>query len=73
MGSVIFRLGYARDSYDRKSTSGYIILMGNSVICWSSKKQSIVATSTTEAEYINISECIKKVLWIRNIVRTIKY
>ena len=59
---------FAGDSYDRKSTSGYIILMGKSAICWSSKKQTIVATSTTEAEYISTSECIKKVLWIRNII-----
>jgi len=34
--------------------------MGNSPICWRSKKQSIVATSTTEAEYIATSECVKK-------------
>jgi len=60
---------FTGDSYDRKSTYGYIILMGNSAICWLSKKQSIVATSTTEAEYISTSECIKKVLWIRNIIK----
>jgi len=33
-----------------------------------SKKQSAVATSTAEAEYIATGECIKKVLWIRNIL-----
>jgi len=60
---------FAGDSYDRKFTSGYIILMGNSTICWSSKKQSVIATSTTEAEYISTSECIKKILWIRNIIK----
>ena len=37
---------FAGDIKDRKSTSGYIILMGNSPISWSSKKQTIVATST---------------------------
>jgi len=33
-----------------------------------SKKQSIVATSTAEAEYISTSICIKKILWIKNIL-----
>jgi len=43
--------------------------MGRLPICWLSKKQTIVATSTTEAEYVSTSECIKKVLWIRNIIK----
>jgi len=42
--------------------------MGNSPISWFSKKQSTVATSTAEAEYISTTECAKKVLWIRNIL-----
>jgi hypothetical protein len=56
---------------DRKSTSGGIILMGTSPICWLSKKQTSVATSTAEAEYISTSENIKKILWIRNIIKEI--
>jgi len=60
---------FAGDIKDRKSTSGNIILMGNSPICWASKKQTIVSTSTAEAEYISTSECTKKVLWIRNILQ----
>ena len=59
---------FASDILDRKSTSGNIILMGNDPICWNSKKQSIVATSTTEAEYISVSLCIKKILWVKNIL-----
>ena len=59
---------FAGDVKDRKSTSGHIILFGNSLICWYSKKQSIVASSSCEAEYISTSECIKKVLSIRNIL-----
>ena len=59
---------FAGDTKDRKSTSGCLILMGKSAISWHSKKQSVVATSTAEAEYISTSECTKKVLWIRNIL-----
>lgn len=58
----------AGDSKDKKSTSGNIILLGKNPICWSSKKQPTVATSTMEAEYIGTSECVKKVLWLRNIL-----
>ena len=62
-------IGYTdSDLKVRKSTSGNIILMGNNPICWTSKKQSIVATSTAEAEYVSTSECVKKILWIRNIL-----
>lgn len=60
---------FAGDTKNRKSTSSYLVMFGNSPISWNSKKQSIVATSTTEAEYIAISECIKKVLWLRNILK----
>ena len=42
--------------------------MNNDPICWQSKKQTVVATSTAEAEYIATAECTKKVLWIRNIL-----
>jgi len=54
---------------DKKSTSGYLIVKGNNPICWQSKKQSTVATSTMEAEYIATTECAKKVLWIKNILK----
>jgi len=46
--------------------------MDNVPILWQSKKQSTVATSTYEAEYIANRECIKKALWIRNILLNIK-
>ena len=42
--------------------------MGTSPICWSSRKQTTVATSTMEAEYIGNTKCSKKVLWLRNIL-----
>nr|GEY87517.1 retrovirus-related Pol polyprotein from transposon TNT 1-94 [Tanacetum cinerariifolium] len=46
---------YADDLTDRKSTSGYIVLWDGAAVSWSSKKQSIVALSSIEAEYIGVS------------------
>jgi hypothetical protein len=49
---------------DRKSTSGTCHFLGSSLICWSSWKQSSVAQSTTEAEYVVAASCCSQILWI---------
>jgi hypothetical protein len=43
---------FAGCGIDRKSTSGTCHFLGSSLICWSSRKQSLVAQSITEAEYV---------------------
>nr|GEX81178.1 hypothetical protein [Tanacetum cinerariifolium] len=48
---------YARASLDRKSTSGGCQFLGCRLISWQCKKQSVVATSTTEAEYVAAASC----------------
>ncbi|MBW0461124.1 hypothetical protein O181_000839 [Austropuccinia psidii MF-1] len=52
----------ARDS--RRSVSGNVILLFNNPISWSSKQQSVVAQSTTEAEYISMNICAKQLGWL---------
>jgi hypothetical protein len=47
-----FDADFAGCGIDRKSTSGTCHFLGSSLICWSSWKQSLVAQSTTEAEYV---------------------
>jgi hypothetical protein len=56
---------YAGDIISAKSTTGYIILLGGSIISWKSKLQSIIAQSTTEAEYIAINGVIKEAVYIK--------
>jgi hypothetical protein len=47
---------------NRKSTSGTYHFPGSSLICWSSQKQSLVAQSTTEAEYVAAASCCSQIL-----------
>jgi hypothetical protein len=49
---------------DRKSTSGTCHFLGSSLVSWSSRKQSSVAQSTTEAEYVAGASCCSQLLWI---------
>ncbi|GJX86123.1 copia protein [Tanacetum coccineum] len=48
---------YAGATLDRKSTTGGCQFLGNRLISWQCKKQTIVATSTTEAEYVAAASC----------------
>jgi hypothetical protein len=43
---------FARNDIDQKSTSGTCHFLRSSLVCWSSRKQSSVDQSTTEAEYV---------------------
>jgi 3D (Asp-Asp-Asp) domain-containing protein len=60
---------YAGDHVDRHSVSGQLYLLNGGVISWNSGKQRCVATSTTEAEYIALSEASKQGQWIRTLIR----
>ncbi|GJW65858.1 putative ribonuclease H-like domain-containing protein [Tanacetum coccineum] len=57
---------YAGANLDRKSTTGGCQFLGRRLISWQCKKQTIVATSTIEAEYVAAANCCGQVLWIQN-------
>ncbi|GJR22298.1 ribonuclease H-like domain-containing protein [Tanacetum coccineum] len=57
---------YGRASLDRKSTTGGCQFLGRRLISCQCKKQTIMANSTTEAEYVAAANCCGKVLWIQN-------
>ncbi|GKE16876.1 hypothetical protein Tco_1424453, partial [Tanacetum coccineum] len=57
---------YAGASLDRKSTIGSCQFLGCRLFSWQCKKQTVVANSTTEAEYVAASSCCGQVLWIYN-------
>jgi hypothetical protein len=64
---------YARCKVDRKSTLGTCQFLGRSLVSWSSKKQTFVALSTTEAEYVAAGQCCAQLLWMRQTLRDFGY
>nr|GEV08307.1 hypothetical protein [Tanacetum cinerariifolium] len=57
---------YGGATQDRKSTTEGCQFLGRRLISWKWKKQTIVATSTTEAEYVAAASGCRQVLWIQN-------
>jgi hypothetical protein len=69
-GSTFEIIRYSDSNYDgckvdRKSTSGTCQFLGRSLVSWSSKKQTSVALSTAEVEYVVIGQCCVQLLWMR--------
>ena len=59
---------YAGDVDDRKSTSGYVFLLSEGAVAWSSKKQPVVTLSTTEAEFVATASCACQGVWMRRVL-----
>ncbi|RVX17651.1 Retrovirus-related Pol polyprotein from transposon TNT 1-94 [Vitis vinifera] len=57
-----------RDVDDRKSTSGYVFLLSEGAVAWSSKKQPVVTLSTTEAEFVAAASCACQGVWMRRVL-----
>nr|GEW77676.1 uncharacterized mitochondrial protein AtMg00810-like [Tanacetum cinerariifolium] len=57
---------YGGATQDRKSTTGGCQFLGRRLISWQCKKHTIVATSTTKAEYVAAASGCGQVLWIQN-------
>ena len=56
---------------DRHSISGYSFHIGVGAVTWSSKKQTLVALSSTEAEYIAQNHAAREALWLRQFLAEI--
>ncbi|KAI4344544.1 hypothetical protein L6164_011759 [Bauhinia variegata] len=59
----------AGDVDSRKSTSGYMMTFAGGVVSWQSKLHKCVALSSTEVEYIAITEAEKELLWIKRFLQ----
>ena len=60
---------WAENRKDRKSNSGYIVLLNGGTISWACRKQQCVPLSTTEAEYVALTETCQVILWLRNLCK----
>lgn len=53
---------------DRKSTSGYLIQVHGNSVLWSTRRQTTVAQSSTEAEYIALASAVADLIWMKNLL-----
>ena len=59
---------YAGDIDSRRSMTGYVFALGNSVISWKATLQPTVTLSTIEAEYMALTEAAKEGIWLKGLV-----
>lgn len=56
------------DLIDGRSFGGYVFMLAGAAISWSCKKQRCVATSSTESEYVQLTEAAKEAIFLKNVL-----
>nr|XP_016479378.1 PREDICTED: uncharacterized mitochondrial protein AtMg00810-like [Nicotiana tabacum] len=64
---------FAGDKEDRKSTPGYVFMLGSGAVSWCSKKQPIVTSSTTEAEFVAATVCATQAIWLKKVLTELHF
>ena len=59
---------FAAEVDHRRSTTGYVFTVGTTAVSWVSQLQKIVALSTTEAEYVAMTEASKEMIWLQGLL-----
>uniref|UniRef100_A0A2N9GH94 Reverse transcriptase Ty1/copia-type domain-containing protein n=1 Tax=Fagus sylvatica TaxID=28930 RepID=A0A2N9GH94_FAGSY len=60
---------WAGDPDDRRSTSGFLVYLGNNAVTWSAKKQPTVSRSSTESEYRALAIASAELCWVRSLLK----
>jgi len=60
--------GWASCPYSRKSVSGFVVFLGDTLITWTSKKQVTISLSSAEAEYRSLRKLVVELSWLRRLL-----
>jgi len=58
---------WAADLAMHRSTTGYFVLLASGIVCWQSRLQKTVALSSTEAEYMALSDTCRQIMWMKSL------
>ena len=61
------------DLETHQSTSGYAMFLGNGIVSWLSRQQCNITLSSTEAEYVGMTEASKQISWIQNLLSEMRF
>jgi hypothetical protein len=64
---------FAGDLEKRKFTTGYVFIIAGGAVSWVSKLQTVVALSTTEAEYMAATQACKEAIWMKKLMEELGY
>jgi hypothetical protein len=64
---------WASDPNTHCSQTGFFLKLANGIFSWTSRAQNTIALSSTEAEYMALSDCSRQVVWIRMLLSEIGY
>jgi hypothetical protein len=72
-GSDLVLRGYSDSTWilcpeTSRSTNGYVITLGGCAIAWQSHRQSRIASSSTDAEYLGLTDCSKTIIGVRDLL-----
>jgi len=64
---------YASDLDRSRSIIGYVFTVGGNTVSWKSGLQRVVALSTTESEYMSLTEAVKEAVWLKGLLKEFGY
>ena len=71
--SVTTDSDWAADTNDRRSQTGFFLRLAGAPISWTSHAQKTIALSSTEAEYMALSDCSRQVVWVHTLLGELGY